>query len=882
MKQPRTLHLFKDQENSKRDKPYFDKNRHFPEIKEENIISSFKTKYKTKNKTRPKYLFSENNNTNKNMYLFTRPKSSKKPLYQKPKVRPLLTKQQINKNYLNCLSLEKINFQFEEYGEYPDDSFQPSIFFFKFLANKPDYEKENSEKGKPPKARLKLYIPDTIILNDLDTNYWIYTDIEGYVTRIEEVDSDVIEKFRSLEKDENELIGVSKIPIMKDKRLDENQLTLLNLDELEKCLFSKSGSQMAIQRFIKCRGPKAFVCRSVWRRDKPPYIYILTNKANYHDDVKNQYTKYVINSKDVDSYFAFYSTSGKHLEETMFYMNNIVKFIENHSDIIFDELAGDFVKDEAGIWWFINLKAMKIKNFKKFRDEHDNPIPPSLDFFINQRVFGGNELKVNIRKFDYQNKIKCKLCGIDYSKRNLKYSLTTKMILETDNMLKHVQFEKIKFNIVDRPDLKHTDYSMIYLPYRACEDCYLLFETLNDIKTYQIDIANLFRNPVNKVNFGFGFYTKEIVFEDKVELTKAQLNKIKMLNKEIDNLNKDEDDEDDMVGIKNNKTSSSNNLTQDNNDVDEENEDDTENNNNGNNNNINKNELKLTLDSNKSDNNKNPKEINKQDNVDIITKRSKINNLYRILIIFNDIIWTEQDIKLPNKDLFLVYTFLGNYYKIPLTIDQFTKDLDYTLINFYKIYHIICTEPDGFIKWVEKNRYMEVKIGYFEKSEEDKKKTEVKNLLKKNIVIQDNDICEDINNFVPFATVDLSTQGLKYGTNYRNNLNGLLFKRDEPHYVGKLRCVIRISKVKKIKDITKYKLKNYFNLLIPPVNFVVSDELPDYWIEMVERQKLRGVVLNEIYKTMKKYNIEFNKEKDKKVVLQGLESLVSHYFKISG
>ena len=64
---------------------------------------------------------------------------------------------------------------------------------------------------------------------------------------------------------------------------------------------------------------------------------------------------------------------------------------------------------------------MKIKNFKKFRDEHDNPIPPSLDFFINQRVFGGNELKVNIRKFDYQNKIKCKLCGIDYSKRNLKY-----------------------------------------------------------------------------------------------------------------------------------------------------------------------------------------------------------------------------------------------------------------------------------------------------------------------------------------------------------------------------------------------------------------------------------------------------------------------------
>ena len=856
MKQSRVLRLFNEQENSKRDKLSIDKFKNFPIIKEEKIFSS-------KNKTRPKYIQSENSlYSNNNL---SRPKSTKKTLYTKPNKKPFLTKQQINKEYLNCLSLEKINFQFDEYGEYPDDSFQPSIFFFKFLANKPDYEKENSEKGKPPKARLKLYIPDTIILNDLDTNYWIYTDIEGYVSRIEEVDSDVIEKFRSLDKDENELIGVSKIPIMKDKRIDENQLTLLNLDELEKCLFSKSGSQMAIQRFIKCRGPKAFVCRSVWRRNKPPYIYILTNKANYHDDVKNQYLKYVINSKDIDSYFAFYSTSGKHLEETMFYMNNIVKFIENHSDIIFDELAGDFVKDEAGIWWFINLKAMKIKNIKKFRDEHDNPIPPSLDFFINQRVFGGNELKINIRKFDYQNKIKCKLCGIDYSKKNLKYSLTTKMILETDNMLKHVQFERVQFNIVDRPDLKHTDYSMIYLPYRVCEDCYLLFETLNGIKNYQIDIANLFRNPVNKVNFGFGFYTKEIIFEDKVELTKVQQNKIKMLNTEIDNLNKEEDEEDDIVGIKN-KTNSSNNISEEDN---EENEEENEEINNKANQ-----EIKINKETEKKEGNKQEKET--------MNKKGKINNLYRILIIFNDIIWTEQNIKLPKKDLFLVYTFLGNYYKIPLNIDQFTKDLDYTLINFYKIYHIICTEPDGFIKWVEKNRYMEVKIGHFETSDEAKKKTEVKNILKRNIVIQDNDICEDIQNFVPFATVDLSTQGLKYGTNYRNNLNGLLFKRDEPHYVGKLRCVIRISKVKKIKDITKYKLKNYFNLLIPPVNFVVSDELPDYWIEMVERQKLRGVVLNEIYKTMKKYNIQFNKEKDKKAVLQSLESLVSHYFKNSG
>jgi len=794
-------------------------------------------------------IYNRSNNTitsvNRSKRIFSSSKKSRKEristlMSSKPKNRkPENEKQQqIYKEYLNVLSVKKINFEFDEYGDYIDDNFQPSIFFFKFLANKPDYEKENFERGKPPKARLKLYVPDTIILNDLDTNYWIYTDIEGYVVRAEEIDNDVIEKFRSIEKDENELIGVSKSPIMKDGRLDENQLTLLNLDELEKCLFSKSGSQMAIQRYIKCRGPKAFVCRSVWRRDKPPYLYILTNKANYHDEVRNQNLKYVVNSRETSSYSAFYSTSGKHLEETMFYMNNIVKFIENHSDIILDELAGDFVKDEAGIWWFINLKAMKVKNLQKFRDEHGHPIPPQLGFFMNQRIFTGEDMKVNIRKFDYQNKIKCKLCGIDYSLKKLKYSLTTKMILETDKMVKHVQFDKIKFNVIDRPDLKHTDYSMIYLPYRVCEDCYLLFEALNNIKNYQIEIANLFRTPVNKVNFGFGFYTKEISFENRVQLTNKQQEKIKELNTEIENLNKEDDDDDVIIKQISNRS----------------------------------NEEEGMEDSNSED--------NKSENNNNYKKSSKKNNLYRILIMFNDIIWSDKNVKLPDKDLFLVYTFLGNEYKIPIKMQSYTKLLDYSLINFNKIYHIICTEPEGFIKWVEKNRYMEVKIGYFETTDEEIKKKDVKKLLRKDIVIEDEDICDDeINNFVPFATVDLSTQGLKYGTNYRNNLNGLLFKRDDPHYVGKLRCIIRIHKVREIQDISKYNLHTYFNLYIPPVNFVISDEMPDYWIEIVERQKLRENALNEIFKTMEKFNIQFDKKRDKKKVLQCLESLVSYYAK---
>ena len=793
------------------------------------------------------------------------------------------------KEFYNKLSLERINFLFEEYGEYPCDDFQPSIYFFKFLCNKPDYEKENQERGKPCTSRLKLFIPDTIVLNDLDTNYWIYTDIEGYVNRVEESDSDVIEKFKP-QNDKNELIAVSKMPIMSDGILGENQLTLLNLEELEKCLFSKSGSQIAIQRFVKCRGPRAFLCRSVWRREKPPYVYIFTNKANYLDeDIKNQYLKYVINSKEQGSYSAFYSSSGKHLEETMAYMNNIVRFIESHSDIIFDELAGDFVKDEAGIWWFINLKAMKIKNINKFRksDELQEAIPPKLNFFYNQRIYANPNLKDSIKKFDYQNKIKCKLCGIDYNKKDLKYELTTKMIIETENMLKHVEFNKIKFNVLDRPDLRHTYYNMIYLPYRVCEDCYLLFETLNDIKDYQIEIANFFRIPVDKINFCFNYYTEIKEDKTKIKLTQKQLNNIEKLNDEISKMNFKEDEffeennneyefnSEKKAKIENNNILENEEIPEENDIIIEEQEQDQINIENSKR--INKKFLKKNYSAGmvrEFEINKNLEEQNKS------TDNKKSLNLYQILIMFNDLIWNNVE-QIPNEDLYIVYTFLGNSYKIPIKIEQYSKDLDYTIINFQKIYHIICTEPEGFINFVEKNRYMEVKLGTFEKIEEEIKNKEVQKLLRKNIVIEDQDICRENEKFKSFAGLDLSIMGLKYGTNYRNNLNGLLFKKDKPYYIGKLRCVIRIHKVKEITDINKYILNEYYNLLVPPVHFIVSDELPDYWIEMIDRQKLRLKVLKEINETMKKYKIKFDKKRDKKMILQALETLVSYYAKNS-
>ena len=97
------------------------------------IQTNIKTQYKNTSIKEEKILTSNNRSKTKNIL---RPKTGKTrllPVLSKSKNSKKNNeneKQQIAKEYLNVLSIEKINFQFEEYGNYPDDNFQPSIFFF--------------------------------------------------------------------------------------------------------------------------------------------------------------------------------------------------------------------------------------------------------------------------------------------------------------------------------------------------------------------------------------------------------------------------------------------------------------------------------------------------------------------------------------------------------------------------------------------------------------------------------------------------------------------------------------------------------------------------------------------------------------------------------
>lgn len=343
--------------------------------------------------------------------------------------------------------------------------------------------------------------------------------------------------------------------------------------------------------------------------------------------------------------------------------------------------------------------------------------------------------------------------------RKLKHSLTTKMILETDVMLKHVG---INLNFIDRPDLKHIDSSVIYLPYRVCEDCYTLFETMNDVKNCQISIANFFKVPVDPINFGVEIYAKDNCQEKKEEIKSynALLNSLRLSPNEKEM-------------FENNKVN-----------VDKESADKFS-------------RLFEHLDKVGSEY---PKEQKGE--------KEKKNFLFRFLVMFTDILWNE-NIPIPDKELYLVFFIFGNWYKMKIT--EYYQEIDYFNINFFKMFYIICDETHGFVEYIDKNRQFLVKIGYFNEDPKRKKELELIKIFKKDITIEDTYMCNNYEEFVPFCSVELSLNAVRYADKYRNTLNGLLFKEDKPHYVGKLRCVIRVNKEKQI-DVEKLNYRKHHNV----------------------------------------------------------------------
>ena len=302
--------------------------------------------------------------------------------------------------------------------------------------------------------------------HDLDTHFWLYSNEACTVWRTDNFTYKTVSNKLSNFCSQNELVGVIKL----ESYIGPTKTKLMTSQELATTVQNASSSgadksRCVIQRYIKCIGSKAFKVRTIWSRDAPPYCFIVTNKSSYYeyDGVQDVYKYMVVPDSRGSTCTLIKTNKGKQLTDTVVYVENIVKYFRGAYGAAVQSVTADFVKDESGIWWLINIKSMilveripeaKIKQVVQGEDDEDDyPRNPAGD-------------KQGKKPEGYQKIKLCRYCEQPFHSEDLTKKMTLKMAIELD---KHLKYRGYRFDWLDRSERQFLDTSNLYEVHKVCK-----------------------------------------------------------------------------------------------------------------------------------------------------------------------------------------------------------------------------------------------------------------------------------------------------------------------------------------------------------------------------------------------------------------------------
>ena len=173
------------------------------------------------------------------------------------------------------------------------------LFFYKFLARRPDAEEQARQDKLAP--QLFLPVPDTVVYNDADEPLWIYTASDGRVARSSSfLDKHVLTKMGSPHRPDD-IVAVLKTAEIGPNGFVGNNARMLSTKELNSLLPAYSipgGEACAVQRFVKAKGANAYILRCVWRRIGGSCCWMLSNRKRMDDQTAREEEKFVLRVTD--------------------------------------------------------------------------------------------------------------------------------------------------------------------------------------------------------------------------------------------------------------------------------------------------------------------------------------------------------------------------------------------------------------------------------------------------------------------------------------------------------------------------------------------------------------------------------------------------------
>jgi hypothetical protein len=377
--------------------------------------------------------------------------------------------------------LAKVKFATDDYQSIFKDnttSVRPLIQFFKYLIPKPSGFTDQS--NYITRSKLHLAIPYTVVYGVEENPILYYTSKEGYVVRVDNPSSSIIKKKLTYNtRSEGDLAVVLKRPLVGETVT--NHSSLLNTKQVTELLENPSQGTCVFQRYVKCKGSKACIARIIWSNTLPCTGYMISNKKNMFDMSEKEPAKRLLINTDIINSLHIYKMNGSAVAELERTTGMIAKYVQNctRPKITISEMACDFIRDEDGQYWFLQVKALKRElpssNNRKQKSNNDEDDDEDMGGEGSSGVGSGsgNSLSSTAsskRRKDYIRLKECRMCLNQYPPNELTYAMSLKMIYATE---KHLKRRSVRLAWFDRPEFNNIkDTSVWYQAHKVCKNWY--------------------------------------------------------------------------------------------------------------------------------------------------------------------------------------------------------------------------------------------------------------------------------------------------------------------------------------------------------------------------------------------------------------------------
>ncbi|RHY79399.1 hypothetical protein DYB31_015221, partial [Aphanomyces astaci] len=264
-----------------------------------------------------------------------------------------------------------------------------------------------------------------------------------------------------------------------------NQIKLYNTLELKSALAKAIGSPVtfALQKYVKPKGPKAFIVRAVYKAGRPACGWTITNKAPFdapHLPCLNRFC--TLTATDDSCSFA------KLTERAVADLMDVhVRYVEVSLRVSFESVVADYIKDDMGQWWLVQVKAFRLKTMRptallpKLGDAYDRStvqddwaddvVAPAAPF---KKPPSSHHPTVQ-DKCKVHKMVPCKLCQVMYLQHEVAYKMTMKMMYETIARIQLRSTSDTNLSFLRHPK-DGLESGLLYQTWNVCNLCYALYE----------------------------------------------------------------------------------------------------------------------------------------------------------------------------------------------------------------------------------------------------------------------------------------------------------------------------------------------------------------------------------------------------------------------